>query len=65
MMLREMRAESEAPDGGFNMFKVEIPSELWIEEAASAGTLPSRENNLFASLAEEVLQAAVLQANAR
>jgi cellulose biosynthesis protein BcsQ len=66
MMLREMRAEAETPEGGFNMFKIEIPSEPWIEEAASAGpTLPVRDNTLFARLAEEVLQAVAVQAPAR
>src|SRR5262245_32085084 len=64
MMLREMRAEAETPEGGFSMFKVEIPNELWIEETASAGgSAPDGQSNLFASLAEEVLQAA--QASAR
>jgi len=59
MMLREMRAEAETPEGGFSMFKVEIPNELWIEETASAGgAAPDGQTNLFASLAEEVLQAA-------
>ena len=66
MMLREMRAESETADGGFNMFKVEIPNELWIDETAPAGpTLPSRGHDLFASLAEEVLQAAAVLPLAR
>lgn len=66
MMLREMRAEAETPEGGFNMFKIEIPNELWIEEAAAAGpTLPARDNTLFARLAEEVLQAVAVQAPAR
>ena len=33
-MLAEMRLEASAAEGGFNMFKTEMPDMPWIEEAA-------------------------------
>jgi cellulose biosynthesis protein BcsQ len=63
-MLDEMRLEAASEDGGFHMFKLEIPDMPWIEEAAvdaqgeSRRKFESAESDVFSQLAREVLAAA-------
>jgi cellulose biosynthesis protein BcsQ len=63
-MLDEMRLEAASEEGGFNMFKIEIPDMPWIEEAAVDAQGESRrkfenaESDVFTRLTIEVLQAA-------
>ena len=63
VMLQEMRAEAEAQDGGFKMFRVEIPNMPSIDEAnADGGSHGAREfdaaaSNMFSALAAEVIEA--------
>lgn len=63
-MLEEMRLEAASPEGGFNMFSIEIPDMPWIEEAAvneqgeSRRGFSSNDSDIFSRLASEVLKAA-------
>jgi len=58
-----MRLEAASEEGGFNMFKIEIPDMPWIEEAAvdaqgeSRRKFVSEESDVFTRLAAEVLEA--------